>query len=81
MHQMVANVLCTTLATYQPVNVEQANQIVENALATAVHATRCAVAQSIGKSPGNLVFHRDMFIDLPLIADLVDIQQRQQLRN
>ena len=80
MHQTVANILRTTLATYQPANVDQANQIIENALATAVHATRCAVAQSIGTSPGNLVFRRDMFIDLPLVADLVDIQQRRQLK-
>ena len=58
----------------------QANQIIENALATTVHATRCAVSQSLGTAPGNLVFRRDMFIDLPLIADLVDIQQRRQLR-
>ena len=80
MHQTVANILRTTLATQPPVNILQANQLVENALATAVHATRCAVTQSIGTSPGNLVFRRDMFIDLPLIADLVDIQQRRQLR-
>ena len=80
MHQTVANVLRTTLATYQPANLEQANQIVENALATAVYATRCAVSQSIGTSPGNLVFRRDMFIDLPLLADLVDIQNRRQLK-
>ena len=49
-------------------------------MATAVHATRCAVTQALGTSPGNLVFRRDMFIDLPLIANLVDIQQRRQLK-
>ena len=59
---------------------DQAAQIVEDALATAMHATRCSVSRALGTSPGNLVFRRDMFIDLPLVADLIDIQQRRQLR-
>jgi hypothetical protein len=31
-------------------------------------------------SPGGLVFHQDMFLDIPLLANLATIQQnRQQL--
>ena len=80
MHQTVANVLQTALAIVHPANIGQVNQIVENTLATAIHATRCSVSRSLGTSPGNFVFCRDMFIDLPLMADLVEIQQRRQLR-
>jgi hypothetical protein len=49
-------------------------------LATTVYATRCSVLRSLGTLPGNLVYHRDMFVDLPLVADLIQIQDcRQQL--
>ena len=44
-----------------------------------MHVMRCAVSQSLRVSPGNLVFERDMFLDLPLIADLVTIQEKRQL--
>ena len=51
----------------------------DNALATAQHAMRCAVSRATGVSPGALVFQRDMFLDLPLIADLALIQEKRQV--
>lgn len=85
MHQTVANVLRAMLFVDKEEDVlvadtmRQAEQLIENALATAMHVTRCAVTQSIGTTPGSLVFRRDMFIDLPVIADLVAIRERRQL--
>ena len=78
-HQTVANVLriymqTTTIETY-----ENAKQVMNNALATAMHATRCAVNHTMKNSPGEIVFSRDMFVDVPVIANIIAIRQRRQL--
>ena len=63
-----------------PQNENDANQVIDNALATAMHATRCAVTGPIRTSPGALVYGRDMIMDVPLIANLSAIRAgRQQL--
>ena len=79
MHQTVGNVLRTLVHVHPPTNAAQARQLVENALATAMHATRCAVNRSLGISPGALVFQRDMFLNLPIIADIISIRNRRQI--
>ena len=62
------------------VNEETANNIVDHALATAMHATRIAVSRHLGNnSPGAIAFHRDMFLNIPFQADLLAIQERRQL--
>ena len=71
MHQTVANVLRTTLTLNPPRTLQAANQLVDNALATTVYTTRASVSYPPGTSPGNLVFRQDMFVDLPLQADLI----------
>lgn len=78
MHQTVANVLRTLTDLQPPTNEQEAQQMVENALATAMHATRCAIHRTLGISPGALVYQRDMFLDLPIIADLVLLQEKRQ---
>jgi hypothetical protein len=45
MHQTVANVLRVLLHAHPPQNVADADQLVDNSLATAVHVTRCAVSR------------------------------------
>ena len=51
-----------------------------DAFATCQHALCCAVNHTMKTSPGNLVFQRDMFIDIPVHVNLVAIcDQRQQL--
>eukprot|EP00957_Ditylum_brightwellii_P157119 11958280-Ditylum_brightwellii.AAC.1 len=57
---------------------EQANQTIDNALAAATHATRCAVSRALGISPGALIFKWDMFLNLPIIADLLTIRDKSQ---
>eukprot|EP00957_Ditylum_brightwellii_P053174 4031866-Ditylum_brightwellii.AAC.1 len=52
---------------------------VGDALATATYATRCAVSQLLGMSPGALAFHCDMLVDLPIIADLLMIKQKRKV--
>jgi len=52
----------------------------DNALATVMHATRCAINHTMKTSLGDLTFRRDMFVDVPIKADLIAIRNnRQQL--
>ena len=80
MHQTVANILRTLLYTNPPQNMDDANDLIDDALATAtaMHATRTNVSSTLGSSPGALVYSRDMFLDIPLITDWILIQQRRE---
>ena len=79
LHQTVANVLRATLLHNPPQNMIQAEAILDNALATAMHVTRVAVNKTLGNSPGGIVYQRDMLLDIPLVTDMVLVQQRRQM--
>jgi transposase InsO family protein len=61
---------------------ERMHQVVGNTLrvliADAVYATRCTYHSSLKTTPGGLAFGRDMILDVPLVNDLYQIQQRRQ---
>ena len=38
----------------------------------------CTIATTIGSTPGSLTFSRDMFLNIPLIADWQSIAQRRE---
>ena len=78
MHQTVGDILQVVLHTNPPQNENDANQVIDNVLATAMHATRCVVTGPIQTSPGALVYGRDMIMDVPLIANLSAIRDGQQ---
>ena len=79
-HQTTGLVLRVVCATRDPKSVHDAEAVIEETLATAMHACRCACSKSLGyNSPGALAFGRDMFLDIPLIADIVAIKKRRQL--
>ena len=69
MHQAVVNVLRVLLYTNTPRTVANAEDIIDQVLATAMHSTRVNVTTTLKVYPGSLVFGRDMFLDIPLIAD------------
>ncbi len=69
MHQTVGNVLRTLLHGSPPHNIANAAQYVDEALSIALHTMQAGVHSTLGSSPGNLVFNRDMFLNIPLIAD------------
>jgi hypothetical protein len=69
MHQTVTNVLRTLVHTNPPQNMTQARDIIDYALATAMHAMQTTVATTLGSTPGALAFARDMILNVPLIAD------------
>ena len=57
----------------------QAQNLSRQGLATAMHATRCFAHQGLKNiAPGSLAFRRDMFLELPLLADIVTLQHAQQ---
>ena len=79
-HQTVGNVLWILIRTKHLTPQQQAEQLLDNALATVMHATRSAVNHTMKTSPGALTFYRDMFVDVPIMADLIAIRNnRQQL--
>jgi hypothetical protein len=82
MHQKVGNILRTMIYTDPPHTVTEAKRLVDKALATAMHAMRASVSTMLGSLPGALVFGRDMFLNIPLIANWHLIaQRREQLVN
>ena len=82
MHQTVGNVLRTLLYANPPHNLQEANDLVDSALATAIHALQTNVSSALGTSPGALAFACDMFLNVPLTADWIAIHEhREQLVN
>ena len=79
-HQTIGQVLRTVCLSRNPKSVEEGNAVIEETLATAMHACRCACSSSLDyNSPGALAFGRDMFLDIPLIADMLAIRNNRQL--
>ena len=79
-HQTIGQVLRTVAAARNPKSIHEANAVINETLATAMHACRCACSSSLNHhSPGALAFGRDMFLDIPLIADIIAIQNNRQL--
>ncbi len=78
MHQTVGNVLRTLLHGEPTQNTTYAKEIVDEALSIAIHAMRAGIHSTMGSSPGSLVFNRDMFLNLPLIADWHAIAQKRE---
>ena len=78
-HKTIGQVLRTVIAAKNPRSVHEANAVIEETLATAMHACRAAGSSSLGyNSPGALAFGRDMFLDIPLIADILAINNNRQ---
>jgi hypothetical protein len=50
-------------------NIANAAQYLRKALSIAMHAMQAEVHSTLGSSPDNLVFIRDMFLNIPLIVD------------
>ena len=78
MHQTVGNILRTLLHGEPPRDVTRAKDFIDEALSIAMHAMRTGVHTTLGSSPGSLVFHRDMFLNIPLIADWHAITQKRE---
>ena len=79
MHQTMLNILKVYAKTQMINTYKDAQHVIDHAIATSIHATCCAVNHTMQHSPGEIVFQRDMLLDIPVIAGLVAIRERRQL--
>ena len=80
MHQTVATILKTTIKALPPQNVDNINNLVEDALTAVMHILRATVSTTLKATPGGLAFACNMLLNVPLIADCKAIQNyREQL--
>ncbi len=56
MHQTATNVLRTLVHTNPPQNVTQVRDIIDNAIATAMHAMQTTIATTLGSTTSALAF-------------------------
>ena len=80
MHLSIGNSLQAQLTNYEPRTLEEAKNYMDKALATAMHAIRINVSETIGNSPGAIAFHRDMLLNIPLQVDISQLNKRRQLK-
>ena len=79
MHQTAGNIICTLTHAQPPQNMLQANQFVDSAVANTMYVIRCSLHHALKMSPGAFVYQQDMFLNIPLIANLQTIQDRRQV--
>ena len=73
-HKIIGQIIRTLLALKPPKTKTDADNIIDEALATAMHALRCNPVSTLGNySPGALVFNRDMLLNLPLVTDIITL--------
>ena len=80
LHSAVANLISVFVHSNPPQTAEEAERLVDDAIATASHACRSTVHSTLGVSPGALVCHRDMLLDIPCVADLIALRNRRQVK-
>ena len=78
MHQTIGNMLRTLIYQHQPHNQIECEELMETAIASTIFALRSTVHTSLGTTPGIIAFHRDMLLNVPVIADLQAIQEKRQ---
>jgi hypothetical protein len=80
MHQTVGNALRTLLHGQPPQHATgaRAKKFIDEALSIMMQAMCAGTHSTLGSSPGSLVFNRDMFLNVPLIADWHAITQRRE---
>ena len=61
-----------------PAGIQNPQQILDTAIANAMFATRCTFHSALQTTPGGLAFGRDMILNIPLVTDLVLLQERRQ---
>jgi hypothetical protein len=78
MHQTVAQMLKTQLHADPPQTLNDAEFLVDKCLCSAQLALRSTIHSTLGVTPGAIVFHRDMLLDVPYVADLLMLREKRQ---
>jgi hypothetical protein len=76
MHQTVGNILQTVLHGQPPQDITKAKDLIKEALSIALHVMCTSIHTTLESSPVSLVCNRDMFLNIPLIADWRAITQK-----
>ncbi len=63
------------MRTNPPLNTTQVRDIIDDALAAAIHAMQTTIATILGSNPGAPAFAQEMFLNVPLIADWQAIER------
>ena len=71
---MVENILNIYMQKMRIEKCENAKQVMNHALATAMYSTQCAINNTMKNSLDKIVFARDIFVNVPVIADLITIR-------
>ena len=80
-HLTIQNLLRVLTHHNPPKTIDNAKNMVDQAIATTSHALRVNVSKELGhNSSGSLVFNRDMLLDVPFIADWEVLRRGRQLR-
>ena len=72
-----ATILKMTIEASPPQNVDKVNNLVEDALAAAMHSLLATVSKTLKATPGGLDFSCDMLLNVPLITDWKAIQEHR----
>ena len=78
MHQVVGSTLRTMTRLANATGITSGKVMVDTALSNCMYAIRASLHSGLKATPGSLVFGRDMLLDLPVVADWINIQQFQQ---
>jgi hypothetical protein len=78
LHKTVEDSLNTYLRHQVPEDVATAADLIDTLIAAAQRAIRAAVHSTLKISPGSLVFHRDMMLPIPVMADYNLLRERRQ---
>ncbi len=77
-HQTIGDMLKTVLLNNPPVNIRQAVELIKSILASVQYAVRASIHRTLGISPGALVFHCDMILPIPILANYNLIHEQHQ---
>ena len=80
-HLTIQNLLRALTHHNLPKTIDNAKNLVDQAIATTSHALRVNISKKLGhNSSGSLAFNQDMLLDLPFIADWEVLRWGRQLR-
>ena len=78
-HKTIGQIIRTLINLKPSTNKNTAEKLVDDATRTTMHALHCNPASTLGNfSPGAFVFNRDMFLNIPLIADILTLTKNRQ---
>ena len=78
-HETINQTICILINLKPPTNKTPAEQLIDDAIGTAIHALHCNPVSTLGFfSPGAIAFNRDMFLNIPLVADILTLTKNRQ---